>query len=452
MTIEPLVGQVPESWEYTTLGEACARGGGDIQTGPFGSQLHASDYVPNGIPSIMPQNIGDNRVVPDGIARITEQDAERLSRYRVRPRDIVYSRRGDVERRALIRQLENGWLCGTGCLRVRFGGGQIDAVYASYYLGDPRVREWIVRHAHGATMPNLNTGILSELPFLIPPAEDQRAIARVLGTMDDKIELNRRMNETSESMAQALFKSWFVSFDPVYAKAEGRTTSLPESLSALFPSSLEDSEIGYIPKGWAVSPLLSDCKLLSGGTPKTDRDEYWNGDIPWASAKDVSQAQHTFLIATERTITRRGLEESATQLIPPMSTVIVARGATTGRMVVFGCEMAMNQTCYAVCSTSKTPFVLYCLLRQSIASLVHAAHGSVFDTITTSTFAQARVIEIPHALKARFEGLVRPLFERILMNIKQSQTLVSLRDTLLPKLISGELRLPDAERIVGEQL
>src|SRR5712691_4862736 len=123
MAVEALVGALPAGWEYTTLGDACARGGGDIQTGPFGSQLHSSDYVQDGIPSIMPQNIGDNRIVENGIARITIADAERLQRYRVRPGDIVYSRRGHVERRALIRKRENGWLCGTGCLRVRFGQG-----------------------------------------------------------------------------------------------------------------------------------------------------------------------------------------------------------------------------------------------------------------------------------------------------------------------------------------
>jgi type I restriction enzyme S subunit len=213
MALEQLVGAVPVDWDYTTLGEACARGGGNVQTGPFGTQLHASDYVPNGIPSIMPQNIGDNRVIRNGIARITIKDADRLSRYRLRPGDIIYSRRGDVERRALIRKQEEGWLCGTGCLRVRFDEGHVDPAYASFYLGDSRVREWIVRHAHGATMPNLNTSILSSLPFVVPPPADQRAIARILGTLDDKIELNRRMNETLEAIAQALFKSCFV--DPV---------------------------------------------------------------------------------------------------------------------------------------------------------------------------------------------------------------------------------------------
>ena len=154
MTADQLVGPAPEGWEYTTLGVACERGGGDIQTGPFGSQLHAADYVPVGIPSIMPQNIGDNRIVEDGIARITPEDAKRLSRYLVGRGDIVYSRRGDVERRALVREREAGWLCGTGCLRVRLGEGGADPRYTSYYLGHPGVREWIVRHAHGATMPN----------------------------------------------------------------------------------------------------------------------------------------------------------------------------------------------------------------------------------------------------------------------------------------------------------
>ena len=177
------------------------------------------------------------------------QDAERLQRYRVRIDDIVYSRRGDVEKRALIRHREDGWLCGTGCLRVRFGAGNVDASYAAYYLGHALVRDWIKRHAHGATMPNLNTGILSAVPFTIPPLEEQRAIARVLGVLDDKIELNRRMSETLEEMARALFRSWFVDFDPVRAKVEGRPSGLPPDLDALFSASFEASELGRYRRG-----------------------------------------------------------------------------------------------------------------------------------------------------------------------------------------------------------
>ena len=256
---EQLFGFLPEYWEYTTLGAACERGGGDIQTGPFGSQLHASDYVSVGIPSIMPQNIGDNRINVKGIARISPSDANRLSRYLVREGDIVYSRRGDVERRALVRIAEDGWLCGTGCLRIRFGEGGVDSRYASYFLGHPSVREWIVRHAHGATMRNLNTTILSACPFVIPPKEEQRAIAHILGTLDDKIELNRHMNETLEAMARALFKSWFVDFDPVRAMMEGRDTGFPRYIADLFPGRLVESELGQIPEGWNVKTLGTLC-------------------------------------------------------------------------------------------------------------------------------------------------------------------------------------------------
>jgi type I restriction enzyme S subunit len=141
-------------------------------------------------------------------------------------------------------------------------------------------------------------------------------------------------------MAVALFRSWFVDFDPVRAKAEGRELDLPKGIADLFPDAFEQSEAGELPKGWRIGPLLDQARLLSGGTPKTDRRDYWDGGIPWASAKDVSQCRETFLLNTERSITEKGLEESATQLIPTFATVVVARGATTGRMVLFGREMA----------------------------------------------------------------------------------------------------------------
>jgi type I restriction enzyme S subunit len=255
---------IPSGWRATTLGGICQESGGDIQTGPFGSQLHASDYVETGIPSIMPANIKDGRISEEGIARITPSDAERLSRYLVRGGDIVYSRRGDVERCALVRHHQTGWLCGTGCLRVRPGSGVIESDFCAHFLSHPETREWISRHAIGATMPNLNTQILSAVPVLLPPSTEQKAIAHILGTLDDKIELNRKTNETLEAMARALFQSWFVDFDPVRAKAEGRPTGLPDEISDLFPDSFEESELGEIPKGWEVRPLGDMIELAYG--------------------------------------------------------------------------------------------------------------------------------------------------------------------------------------------
>lgn len=178
-------GHIPHGWSITTLGEICEKGGGNIQTGPFGTQLHASDYVDEGIPSIMPSDLRDNRIETSSIARIREEDAERLKVYRVQAGDVVYSRRGDVERRSLIRRSENGWLCGTGCLRVRFGPRGLNPFFGASYLGTLESRAWVVRHAVGATMPNLNTSILGALPMVVPPPELQARFAEIVGPWDE---------------------------------------------------------------------------------------------------------------------------------------------------------------------------------------------------------------------------------------------------------------------------
>ena len=268
-----------QNWHWEPLGEVCRRGGGGIQTGPFGSQLHASDYVAVGVPSIMPRNIAHDRVDVEGIARITPREAERLSRYLVKPGDIVYSRRGDVERRALITERESGWLCGTGCLRVRLGDGVVDPTYASYFLSHPASREWVVRHAVGATMPNLNSSILGALPFLVPPIREQRAIADVLGALDEKIEQNGQTVRALERLAQAIFRAWFVDFEPVTAKAAGADSfpSMPQAIFDALPTCFANSEIGPVPEGWEVKAIGNVVTTKGGGTPSTKNPEYWEG-------------------------------------------------------------------------------------------------------------------------------------------------------------------------------
>ncbi len=344
-------------------------------------------------------------------------------------------------------QLVDGRFWVNNHAHVLKGATDEDTRFLYYALSTVAIRPYM----SGSVQAKLSQENLNKIPVPYPVDEhDRRAIAQILGTLDDKIDLNRRMNETLEAIARALFRSWFVDFDPVRAKAEGRAPGLPQPIADLFPDSLEHSELGEIASGWGLGSILDHARLLSGGTPKTDRHEYWGGSVSWASAKDVSQSDGTFLIETERTITQRGLDQSATQLIPAFCSVVVARGATTGRMVIVGREMAMNQTCYALATTTETPFALYCWLRQEIDALVHAAHGSVFDTITTSTFASSRVILPPLTLLRAFETRVAPGFGRVLEGIRNARTLIALRDTLLPKLVSGQLRIADAQRFIGE--
>jgi type I restriction enzyme S subunit len=237
-----------------------------------------------------------------------------------------------------------------------------------------------------------------------------------------------------------------VDFDPVRAKLDGRQpTGMDSATADLFPDSFEESPLGDIPKGWETGSILRQADLLSGGTPKTDVAAYWNGDVPWASAKDVSQCGEAFLVSTERTITKLGVEESSTKIIPEFATVVVARGATTGRLTMLGHSMAMNQTCYGLRTKVGGPFSLYCNARHFIERIVQGGHGSIFDTITTSTFEATDILLAPKELLLAFDKQVTPLFKQVHANLHQSRTLATLRDTLLPKLLSGELNVRNVQ-------
>ena len=434
-------------WENTTLGKLCKDSGGNIQTGPFGSQLHASDYVPIGIPSIMPQNIGDNRVTINGIARITDADAKRLSRYLVKPGDIVYSRRGDVERRALIRETEEGWLCGTGCLRVRFGDKKpISSTFVSYYLDAPNIRMWIVQHAIGATMPNLNTAILSDVPVLLPPYHEQKAIAEILSAIDNKIALSYRMNQTLEAIAQALFKSWFVDFDPVRAKAEGRRPEgMDDATAALFPSSFIESPLGPIPHGWRIGNIKELCQRVeSGGTPSRKEKAYWdNGTIPWLTSSEVRQK---VILDTEEKITERGLAESNAKIWPSMSTVVAMYGATAGQVTLLANSVSANQACCALIPKSYTQSFVFLKAARSVEIYERQARGSAQQNLNKSIVADLRTVVPPQIILEEFENIVSSLIVSIIQGFKENIALSELRDLLLPRLISGKLRISDLSK------
>lgn len=360
--------------------------------------------------------------------------------------DIVMTREAPM---GDVCQIPQGLRCCVGQRQVllRPDPKKVDGRFLLFALQSPYLQRQIGwNEGTGSTVSNLRIPVLESLRVPTPSLPDQIETAATLGALDDRIALLRETNTTLEAIAQALFKSWFVDFDPVRAKLQDLAPAgMDEATAALFPDGFEDTTLGSVPRGWRVGSILDVANLLSGGTPKTDRSEFWGGDIAWASARDVSQASGSILVSTERTITSAGLERSATRLIPRLATVVVARGATTGRMVMFGREMAMNQTCYGLTSKLGAPVALYCLLRREIDALVNAAHGSVFDTITTSTFARSIVIQPPEIILARFEEIGRPLFERIAESTARVQTLATLRDILLPRLISGQLRLPEAE-------
>ncbi|HNR21945.1 MAG TPA: restriction endonuclease subunit S [Steroidobacteraceae bacterium] len=254
-----------DDWRKASIGALCDAGDAELQTGPFGTQLHAYDYVDDGVPVVPTEAIRARQIDHSVLPKITQTKAKELERHRLRPGDILFARRGvqAAGHIGCVRKAEDGFICGTGAIRLRVArdSDAIDPAYLSHVLADPSSVQWFKFHAIGATMPNLNEGIIRSFPLSVPPLSEQRAIAHILGTLDDKIELNRRMGETLEAMARALFKSWFVDYHPVRAKAEGRDTGLPKPLADLFPARLVDSDVGEIPDGWEVARLTSAVEV-----------------------------------------------------------------------------------------------------------------------------------------------------------------------------------------------
>lgn len=449
MSTDPLF-SIFYDWEISTLGDIVARGGGSIQTGPFGSQLHASDYVDHGIPSIMPQNIANDRISEEGIARITEEDAKRLSKYRVRKGDIIYSRRGDVERRALVRQEHDGWLCGTGCLKVSFGHGLVVPEYAAFYLSHPASRSWVVQHAVGATMPNLNTSILSALPFVLPPISEQKRIAGALCPLDDKIELNRRMNETLEEMARALFRDWFIDFGPTRRQMDGATDpaaimghAFPDNkasaLAPLFPARLGDNGA---PDDWGLRNLKSLGHIITGKTPSTKEPKYYGSDVPFLKIPDMHGK--IYVLETGTMLSSEGAASQEKKTLPKGS-VSVSCIATPGLVVLNHRETQTNQQINSIVPfVDKHRYFVFWSCRELAAEvMVRGSGGSVFHNMNKTTFENLDVIFPGDKLASMIRSAVEPLHMKILVNEEENQTLTQIRDLLLPKLMSGEIQLKD---------
>lgn len=177
-------------WTMTKLGDIST-----IITGPFGSQLHQSDYVSDGVPIVMPQDITDRKINYTSINYISEYDAHRLNRYITQKNDILYARRGDIEKHAFITSEDSGVYCGTGCLRVRITSEDVDPLFLSFYLNREETKRWLVTHAVGSNMPNLNTEILSNVPISYPTIDRQKRIAHILNCLDKKITTNRKIND-----------------------------------------------------------------------------------------------------------------------------------------------------------------------------------------------------------------------------------------------------------------
>ena len=365
------------------------------------------------------------------------------------PGDLLFCVRGSTTGR--MNWADQEYAIGRGVAAIRH---RRDAVLQPLVRGviEVELPELLTR-ATGSTFPNVSAQQLAEIPYPILEETEQRAIAGVLGTLDDKIELSRRMNETLEQMARALFKSWFVDFDPVRAKMDGRWRAgqslpgLPAHLYDLFPSRLVPSELGLIPAGWVVNELGRVADVVGGTTPSTKVTEYWDGGTHcWATPKDLSALSSPILLDTQRKITDAGLRQIGSGLLPK-GTLLLSSRAPIGYLAVSEERVAINQGFIAMPPRKgfSNLFLLHwCGLFHD--EIVNHANGSTFLEISKRNFRRIPMVVPPEAVMATFDTLASTHHQRMVSNARQSRALTVQRDSLLPRLVSGDIRTRETLR------
>ena len=403
--------------EYTKLGHIAK-----IQTGPFGSQLHQSDYKPSGIPCIMPCNIGSNLdIICDNIAYISEEDLNRLAKHKTQEGDIVYSRRGDIEKCAYISSKESGWLCGTGCLKVSIDNTVAIPKFIAYLLSTPDSKAWLVGNAVGTTMLNLNTTVLSDFPISLPDIETQQKVVDIIDAVADKIELNKQINDNLEQQTKALYKSWFVDFEPFK------------------DGDFVESELGLIPEGWKVAELSTVTKQITEKVK--DRTD----------VKVLSPVNTGELVLSEEYFTKQVFSESVSKyiVVKPLQFAYNPARVNIGSlgMNTFTFDGCVSPV-YVVfeCESNYHHFFDYYRKTDGFKEeVLTRAIGGVRQTLSYKDFSLIKLVYPPQEVVEKFNSIYGKLLDNI-NSIKSENTKLSdLRDTLLPKLMSGELKINEID-------
>ena len=388
-----------KGWTTKTIGELCDAGSGKVQTGPFGSQLHESDYSDVGTPVVMPKNILGSRIDEEGIARVSETHVFRLRRHKLAKGDIVYGRRGDIGRQALIRDDYVGWLCGTGCLRITLGKSPLTPQFLHRYLQLSDVIRWIECQAIGATMPNLNTNILRRIPVTFPVnPTTQLTITTLLSSFDALIETYERLIALLKTIAEEVYREWFVRFR--------------------FPGYENVKRFKGVPNGWEVKKLGSVLDLLYG-----------------KALKDVDRIPGEFPVYGSS-----GVVGTHNEALVKMPGLIVGRKGNVGSVYWSDSGFFPIDTVYFVESELPNAF-LYFLLR----SMNFINNDSAVPGLNRSQAYSNQFYLPPMPLIKKYTEVVDPQFEMKQILTQQNEKLTTTRDGLLPRLISGKVSVENLD-------
>lgn len=418
-------------WTESTLGRIVENGAGLIQTGPFGSQLHQSDYQPEGIPVIMPKDIFAGTINCESVARVSEETADRLQRHRLIPRTIVVPRRGEITKRALIKAEQAGWLCGTGCLQIVLSAKVLLPEFLYYFMEQEKVVRWLEQHAVGTTMLNLSASIVSELPIRYPDPQTQQAIAEMLSAYDDLIENNQRRMALLEESARLLYREWFVRLCFPGREHTPIVNGLPEGWKNIQLSSIINVMHGFAFQGEHFSELPTARVLTTpgnfkvGGGAKIDKLKFYSDEGPLDPQYVLTPMD---LILTMTDLSKMGDTLGFPAFVPALDSRSFLHNQRVGKVVPLGQFFPKH--------------FLYCLFCDDRYRhhVVGAATGtSVKHTSPKRILSYVTALPSREGLISSFETLVGPLFQQVNCLLATNEKLRAARDLLLPRLMNGEL-------------
>lgn len=375
----------------------------NIQTDPFGSQLHKEDYVECGTPIVTVEHLGKKDFTKQNLPRVSSIDKERLSKYILKTGDIVFSRVGSVDRCSFVSEKYNGWLFSGRCLRVR-PKKSINSEYLYYFFCNEKTKQFIQNIAVGATMPSINTKLMGEIPISYPCLKTQKNITNILRSLDEKISLNTKINNNLQQQLHSLFVQIFAGIDM-------------------------DVTLGEV------------VGTTSGGTPSRKHDEYYDsGSICWVKSKELLGS---YIHDTEEHINNLAVAKSAAKLLPAHSVLIAMYGATVGAYGIISKSMACNQAVCALLDNEKYPYTyLFQMACESQKKFVNLAIGSAQQNISQVLIKQLPIHSDVGNIQ-RFHSLAQPMHEEMELLQAENRHLSVLRDSLLPQLMSGELDVSD---------
>ncbi|KYN25681.1 restriction endonuclease [Vibrio cidicii] len=441
-------------WSETTLGDIALGTDGAVD-GPFGSNLPASAYTENGYPIIRGSNlsVGLDDFKDHEFVYVPEEVFQRLSRSECKAGDIIFTKKGTLGQTGLIRSEHrfDRYLLSSNQMRLRVDPSKALPEYVYYWVSSQKAINKLIKDSECTGVPKINLAYLKSFPISLPDLGTQKSIVDVLGALNKKITLNRQINQTLEQMAQTLFKSWFVDFDPVIDNAldagnpipdelqhriEARKAVresegfklLPDEVRQLFPDAFEESELGWVPKGWEIKHLNSISNITYGkNLPKS---KILDNGYPVYGGNGIIGAYERYLYEKPQVlISCRGAASGKVHWTKPFSFV------TNNSLVIE--ERNVN-----------SDFLYYSLLQQDLTSLTS---GSAQPQMTIANLNPVQVLVPEQLLISEFSKHAQMLMVRCEAKSSECESLTKLRDTLLPKLISGELRLDDAEAVVEQE-